>query len=64
MRFIWCMTSPWFGLTFTFTTGCASFVTPTNDEGLPYDRGEWHDLKAWRVNKVAYIEVDKKWTGL
>lgn len=45
-------------------SGCSSFVTPTNDEGLPYNDQEWHFLEAKREGKIASISIDVRWTGL
>ena len=47
-----------------FYLGCASFVTPTNDEGLPYNDNVWHQMIAWRDKTVAYISIDGVWEGL
>lgn len=47
-----------------FMSGCSSHVTPTNDEGLPYGDNRWHLIEARRVDKIAYISVDRLWQGL
>jgi len=44
-------------------TGCASFVSPTNDEGLRYNDNVWHRIEAWRDENVAHINIDDKWSG-
>lgn len=49
---------------FLFESGCSSFVTPTNDEGLPYNDMKWHVLQVKREGKRATIAIDIRWTGL
>ena len=44
--------------------GCASFVSPTNDEGWRYNDNTWHQMIAWRDKTVAYISIDGVWEGL
>ena len=53
-----------FFMYFASCPGCASFVTPTNDEGLPYNNLQWHLLVARREEKIARISIDIHWTGL
>ncbi|KAK3093068.1 hypothetical protein FSP39_010666 [Pinctada imbricata] len=43
--------------------GCPSFVTPTNDEGLPYNDYRWHRLLAMRTERLASISIDSYWKG-
>ena len=46
------------------TTGCPAFVTTTNDEGLPYNDGQWHTIKAVRLGKSGRLWLDTTWKGL
>ncbi|ELU01149.1 hypothetical protein CAPTEDRAFT_219707 [Capitella teleta] len=43
--------------------GCASIVTTTDDEGLPYNDNEWHLMRARRRSKNGAIYLDNSWTG-
>ncbi|XP_060070524.1 usherin-like [Ylistrum balloti] len=43
--------------------GCASFVTPTNDEGLPYNDFTWRHIVAKRIDRMANISIDVYWSG-
>ncbi|XP_074661048.1 usherin-like [Tubulanus polymorphus] len=43
--------------------GCVTFISTTDDEGLPYSDNEWHDLFAYRDGKYGILRLDDLWTG-
>ena len=47
-----------------YSLGCSTKVTTTNDEGLPYNDGKWHHLKAIRNKRQGNLTLDTKWKGL
>ena len=48
---------------FKSQTDCPTFTTTTDDEGLPYADGRWHNIRVIRLGNQGNIIIDSRWTG-